>query len=205
MGCATQWMQSATDDKRSKNGALPPAMAEGGSGDDAVCPPSFLDPVTYEIMGDPVFTADGQTFERQTIEQWFAAGHDTSPFHGGRLEHKRLIPNVALRKSIDEWRAKHHEWHRKQHKIIPLSAIVIGEQIGRGSFKVANRGVLTRPGIRVPTTVAVLRVSTSDVAAEADTLLQLGQHPRLVRFFGQCQDGQDTLLVTECVVLCAFE
>jgi len=169
-------------------------MAEGGSGDDAACPPSFLDPVTYEIMRDPVFTADGQTFERQGplgIEEWLRT-HDTSPLHGGRLEHKRLVPNIALRNSIEEWWSKHH-------KIIPMSAIVVGEQIGRGSFKVVHRGTLSLPGARAATTVAVLRVRTIDVAAEAGTLLRLGQHPRLVRFFGQCEDGQDTLLVTECV------
>jgi hypothetical protein len=169
-------------------------MAEGGSGDDVACPPSFLDPVTYEIMHDPVFTAnDGQTFERATIEQWLQT-HDTSPLHGGRLEDTRLVPNIALRKSIEEWRTKHH-------KIIPMSAIVIGAQIGRGSFKVVHRGTLSLPGARAPTEVAVLRVRTTDVAAEAGTLLQLGQHPRLVRFFGQCEDGLDTLLITECVTL----
>jgi len=170
-------------------------MAEGGSGDDVACPPSFLDPVTYEIMRDPVFTAnDGQTFERATIEQWLQT-HDTSPLHGGRLEDTRLVPNIALRKSIEEWRTKHH-------KIIPMSAIVIGAQIGRGSFKVVHRGTLTLPGARAPTEVAVLRVRTTDVAAEAGTLLQLGQHPRLVRFFGQCEDELDTVLITECITRC---
>jgi hypothetical protein len=164
-------------------------MDAAGVADDAVCPPSFLDPVTHEIMGDPVFTADGQTFERRVVEEWFA-NNDTSPLHGGRLEHKRLVPNFALRKSIEEWRTKHH-------KIIPMSAIVIGAQIGRGSFKVVHKGTLSLPGARAPTTVAVLRVRTSDVAAEVGVLLQLGLHPRLVRFFGQCEDGPDTLLVTE--------
>jgi hypothetical protein len=174
---------------------IPPlvAMAEGGSRDDAACLPSFLDPVTYEIMRDPVFTADGQTFERQTIEQWLR-DHDTSPLHGGRLEHTRLVPNIALRQSIDEWRAKYH-------RIIPMSAIVIGAQIGRGGFKVVHRGTLSLPGARAPTEVAVLRVRTADVAAEVATLLQLGKHPRLIRFFGQCEGELDTLLITEYVAL----
>ena len=168
-------------------------MAEGGSRDDAACLPSFLDPVTYEIMRDPVFTADGQTFERRTIEQWLR-DHDTSPLHGGRLEHTRLVPNIALRQSIDEWWAKYH-------RIIPMSAIVIGAQIGRGGFKVVHRGTLTLGGARAPSEVAVLRVRTADVAAEAATLLQLGKHPRLIRFFGQCEDELDTLLITEYVAL----
>jgi hypothetical protein len=33
-------------------------MADGGDGS---TPPSFFCPITYEIMHDPVFTADGET------------------------------------------------------------------------------------------------------------------------------------------------
>jgi hypothetical protein len=70
--------------------------------DEAACPPSFLCPVTTEIMGDPVLTADGHTFDRRFVEQWLQT-HDTSPLHGGVLTSKALVPNFALRNSIDEW------------------------------------------------------------------------------------------------------
>jgi serine/threonine protein kinase len=45
--------------------------------------------------------------------------------------------------------------------------------------------------------VAVLRVRDGTVDAEAETLLKLGRHPNLVRFYGLCRDGADVLLVTE--------
>jgi serine/threonine protein kinase len=45
--------------------------------------------------------------------------------------------------------------------------------------------------------VAVLRVRDGTVDAEAETLLKLGRHPNLVRFYGLCRDGTDVLLVTE--------
>lgn len=72
-------------------------------GEEEACPRSFLDPVSLEIMRDPVLTADGQTFDRETIETWLA-NHDTSPLHGQVLASKALVPNFALRHAIDEWR-----------------------------------------------------------------------------------------------------
>ena len=53
-------------------------------------------PLTFELMVDPVVTADGQTYERKAIEQWLAT-HDTSPSTGEKLKHKALTPNVAFR------------------------------------------------------------------------------------------------------------
>jgi hypothetical protein len=53
------------------------------------------------------------------------------------------------------------------------------------------------PGGARPVNVAVLRVRDGTVDAEAETLLKLGRHPNLVRFYGQCRDGGDVLLVTE--------
>jgi serine/threonine protein kinase len=53
--------------------------------------------------------------------------------------------------------------------------------------------------------VAVLRVNSGDVAAEADTLLRLGRHPRLVRYLGQCKDGHETLLTMEYAPMGALD
>jgi hypothetical protein len=54
-------------------------------------------------MVDPVITADGQTYERAAIEKWFAEGHTTSPSTGLSLESLALIPNLALRKTREEY------------------------------------------------------------------------------------------------------
>ena len=35
---------------------------------------SFQCPVTMEVMREPVITADGQTYERKAIEEWFERG-----------------------------------------------------------------------------------------------------------------------------------
>ena len=155
----------------------------------ALIPSSFLDPVTYEIMVDPVMTCDGHTFERVMVERWFAE-HSTNPLTNAVVATKVLTINIAVRKGIAEWRAAHY-------KIIPRQAIEIGRQCGVGSFKQVFVGTLHLPGAKKPSTVAVLKVRSGDVAAEIEILLKLGQHPRLVQFLGMCVDGVNTLLVTE--------
>jgi len=65
-------------------------------------PPSFVCPITHELLEDPVVTADGQTYERHAITSWLAS-HSTSPLTGDRLEHTRLTPNVMARSLIREW------------------------------------------------------------------------------------------------------
>ena len=53
-------------------------------------------PILHELMRDPVFTADGQTYERAAIERWLD-GDTTSPLTGERLRHKELTPNILVR------------------------------------------------------------------------------------------------------------
>jgi len=69
--------------------------------DDAAFP-SFLCPIGREIMRDPVNCADGHSYERASIERWLAT-NNTSPRTGAQLPNKVLIPNHALRSSIEEW------------------------------------------------------------------------------------------------------
>ena len=54
--------------------------------------PSFLCPISGEIMINPVFTVDGQTYERVEIEGWFRLGHDTSPSTGTELRNPNPKP-----------------------------------------------------------------------------------------------------------------
>ena len=61
---------------------------------------SFYCPISYDPMNDPVICADGQTYNRSSIETWFAGGHITSPLTGAPLPHLELIPNIVLRNII---------------------------------------------------------------------------------------------------------
>jgi hypothetical protein len=57
-------------------------------------------PITKEIMIDPVICADGFTYDRPSIQQWFDLGHDISPITGQILTNTNLIPNRALKSTI---------------------------------------------------------------------------------------------------------
>lgn len=71
-------------------------------------PISFYCPITQEIMADPVFTSDGQTYERAAIEKWLA-NHNTSPLTGNQLSINTLTPNVLARGMIREFLEGHRE------------------------------------------------------------------------------------------------
>ena len=71
----------------------------------AAVPDGFECPITQELMVDPVFATDGQSYERAAIEQWLAE-HDTSPATGAALGSRDVTPNIALRKAIAAWRTQ---------------------------------------------------------------------------------------------------
>jgi hypothetical protein len=58
------------------------------------------------LMDDPVVAADGQTYNREDIQQWFK-NHEVSPLTGEHLIDKNLVPNIAIRRQIIAWREKH--------------------------------------------------------------------------------------------------
>lgn len=55
--------------------------------------------ITHQIMIDPVFAADGYTYEREAIEQWLQT-HDTSPKTNIKLKHKDLTDNHDKRSDV---------------------------------------------------------------------------------------------------------
>lgn len=86
-------------------GASAPDDGAGGDGDDSTPPSMFMCPITQDVMDDPVFAADGFTYERVAIAAWLAKSV-MSPMTGLALEHPHLVPNRALKSSIQEWLGK---------------------------------------------------------------------------------------------------
>lgn len=164
----------------------PPAPTAAGP----EAPASFFCPITLELMRDPVFTEDGHSYERAAIEQWLRT-RNTSPKTGAAMTTQSITPAHALRNAIEEWEASHL-------MVISRSNLTLEEpEIGGGSFKKVYRGQLAVPGAPQPMRVAVLQMRTGKCDTEARVFLKLGRHPRLVRFFGQCIDGDSQMLVTE--------
>jgi len=66
------------------------------------CPPSFICPISTEIMSDPVMLVDTKTtYDRKSIEQWLLQ-HNTDPSTGLDLHSKEIIPLLVLKNAIEE-------------------------------------------------------------------------------------------------------
>jgi hypothetical protein len=60
-------------------------------------PQELCCPITQELFCDPVFTADGHTYERHAIERWLAQGKPTSPLTLQTLPNTTLTPNHSMK------------------------------------------------------------------------------------------------------------
>ena len=74
-------------------------------------PDEYLCPITQDIMQDPVVAADGRSYERNAIAEWFDA-HNTSPMTNLELPHRNLIPNIELKSLIQRYVTSRQERHR---------------------------------------------------------------------------------------------
>ncbi|KAK7345764.1 hypothetical protein VNO77_16375 [Canavalia gladiata] len=66
-------------------------------------PPYFCCPLSLELMLDPVIVASGQTYERQSIQNWLDHGLTVCPKTRQRLTHTNLIPNYTVKAMIATW------------------------------------------------------------------------------------------------------
>eukprot|EP00727_Mastigamoeba_balamuthi_P014118 m51a1_g9329 putative ras subfamily protein (768) ;mRNA; r:12553-15505 len=81
--------------------SLMPQSAAASAGPEEP-PAEFRDPVTDEIMADPVVASDGKTYERADLLEWLKR-HGTSPTTGQPLEPSDIKPDAALATAIAEW------------------------------------------------------------------------------------------------------
>lgn len=72
----------------------------------------FLCPISQCEMVDPVVAADGHSYDRASIAEWFRRGKMTSPLTGKRLESTALIPNHRLRSVIEGRQQRAVERHK---------------------------------------------------------------------------------------------
>lgn len=61
----------------------------------------FICPITYELMREPYIATDGHTYEKSAIEKWLK-NNNTSPRSGEPLESTIIIPNINLKKLIQD-------------------------------------------------------------------------------------------------------
>lgn len=58
-------------------------------------------PITHELFRDPVLASDGNTYEREAIQEWFSK-RSTSPLTNVELRDKTLTPNHLVKKIVQE-------------------------------------------------------------------------------------------------------
>ena len=133
--------------------------------EDGEVPPSFICPLSMDVMNEPVFTADGFSYERGMIEEWLV-GHNTSPLTNAILSHTNLTPNMLLRKQIMEWRDKQTVSIIADRVVIDNSATGI---LGKGAWGVVRKGTLRIGGKTVP--VAIKTIPDADKSAEEVALM----------------------------------
>jgi hypothetical protein len=64
---------------------------------------NFICPITLAVMKDPVICSDAHTYERSAIEKWLYTNNH-SPITREKITNNILIPNIALRNIIQEFK-----------------------------------------------------------------------------------------------------
>merc|ERR1719473_252605 len=106
----------------------------GSTDDDKDIPPSFICPITQDIMRDPVITVDGQTYERAAISEWLQK-NDTSPLTMKRLPHKVLITAYALRSAIEDLFPPSDEDEAPRHHLNEIVLAATCANMEEGGFE----------------------------------------------------------------------
>ncbi|KAI3678801.1 hypothetical protein L6452_38104 [Arctium lappa] len=66
-------------------------------------PSYFICPLSLQLMFDPVIVATGQTYERDSIQEWLNHGLIRCPVTRQTLSHTNLIPNYTVKALIANW------------------------------------------------------------------------------------------------------
>ena len=106
-------------------------------------PDEYKCPITYETMRDPVFAADGHTYERAAISKWLET-RQTSPLSNARLPHRTLVPNRALKTLIDSSFHVHTALQLKRQQ--PDDDKLVGVELGRSACHAVGRLSKLRTG-----------------------------------------------------------
>ena len=65
-------------------------------------PEAFMCPITLTMMTNPYIDTEGNTYEKEAIEEWIK-GHHNSPITRTPLELESLKPNRSLKRAIDDF------------------------------------------------------------------------------------------------------
>ncbi|KAG3113052.1 hypothetical protein PI124_g7966 [Phytophthora idaei] len=90
----------------------------GGNEGELAVPEQLICPITGCPMLDPVVAADGHSYEREAIMQWFTTS-DISPMTGMHMPTTQVFPNFTLRQLSEEVQAaaaRRQQAKRRRHR-----------------------------------------------------------------------------------------
>ena len=117
------------------------ANAVGISGD---VPDALCCPISLELIKNPVVCADGHTYDKESIEEWFEGGSvKNSPMTGRPMNWKPQYPNLNLKAQIDEFLQK--QATPKTDRMSGLSGAQTGTTGTGSSTATRNQGVTLSP------------------------------------------------------------
>eukprot|EP00808_Paulinella_micropora_P022057 g28019.t1 len=98
-----KWISELEKTKTAKRNNNAADQSANGIVDSTKAPRGFICPISLEVMHDPVIAADGHSYERETIVEWFKH-KNTSPSTNLPLPHTLLVENIALKAAIQDFR-----------------------------------------------------------------------------------------------------
>lgn len=125
-------------------------------------PPSFLCPITMELMEDPVIILGSmQTVSRAAARQWFYLGNYRCPVTNIELQTCKTIPNRTLRAAIQEWQQSGGK-HIEKSFLCPMTNEVLKDPVVMvGSMQTVAREAaekwLAAGNMRCPVTNVTLK------------------------------------------------
>ncbi|KAL4387314.1 hypothetical protein GQ457_09G012010 [Hibiscus cannabinus] len=142
-------------------------------------PDLFRCPISLDLFSDPVTLSTGQTYDRSSIEKWFAHGNLTCPVTMQKLHDPSLVPNHNLRHLIQQWRQMGHPFDPDYLTTIdPLLDMKRGLESPQATLQEKLR------------ILEEIRVSMDETPAKIPFLLQIGLLPLLVQLlFGELDPG----------------
>ncbi|CAI5735281.1 unnamed protein product [Hyaloperonospora brassicae] len=93
-------------------------------------PEQLICPITGCPMLDPVVAADGHTYEREAILQWFATS-DMSPMTGVHMPTTQVFPNFTLRQLSEEVQAaatRRQQQTKRRHRRHSAGLVEVAER-----------------------------------------------------------------------------
>jgi hypothetical protein len=184
-------------------------------------PNGFECPITLEVMTDPVIAADGHSYERAGIEAYFRSGQNKSPITRAVFATQNLMPNIALKKAIEDWKAKQARpaspagaaaaaaaapaYQLIRRADLSYEAIKANE-LGRGGFGVVYRGKWTGRPVAIKQLLegALGAGEQESFRQEAEAMGRL-HHPHIMVLYGAVMDAQPYCMVMDLMKMSLFD